>query len=124
MEKNKVVIILTVLVLALFVFNIGSCLNAYSQNSNRKKEMFQRMDLEEKMAKATQENANIAAKLKELQKQLDDEKTNFQAAKKALTQEQLVNDNLKEELQNLAKVKTALEEELKKETANTKKVKK
>ncbi|MDO8661961.1 MAG: hypothetical protein Q7K98_01900 [Candidatus Omnitrophota bacterium] len=124
MGKNKVVIILAVLVLALLVFNIGSCINAYSQNSNRKKEMFQRMDLEEKMAKAVQENASIAAKFKELQKQLDDEKANFQAAKRALTQEQLVNDSLKEELQNLTKVKAALEEELKKETVNTKKARK
>lgn len=124
MDKNKTVIILTISVLLLLVFNIGSCINAYSQNSGRKKEMFQRIDLEEKMARAAQESADANARLKGLQKQLDDEKSNFQAAKKALIQEQLVNDSLKEELQNLTKVKEALEEELKKHAANTKKAKK
>ena len=124
MGKNRLVVILTILVLLLFVFNIGSCINAYSQNSNLKKEMFQRMDLEEKMAKASQENASAAGKLKGLQKQLDDERADYQATKKALTQEQLVNNSLKEELQNLTKVKEALEEELKKEAAGTKKAKK
>jgi len=124
MEKNRVVIILAILVLALFVFNVGSCLNAYNQNSNRKKEMFQRMDLEEKMAKTVQENANITAKLKEVQKQLDEAAANYQAAKKALSQEQMITNNLKEDLQKLTKAKEALEEEFKKETAGTKKVKK
>lgn len=123
MEKNKVVIILAVLVLILFIFNLGSCISAYSQNLGRKKEMFQRLDLEEKMAKVLQENASLAANLKGLQKQLDEQTADYQAAKKALTQEQMITASLKEDLQKLTKAKEALEEELKKETAGTKKVK-
>ena len=82
------------------------------------------MELEEKMAKAAQESAGAAVKLKELQKQLDDETANYQAAKKALTQEQMITSSLKEDLQKLTKAKEALEEELKKETTTIKKVKK
>jgi len=120
MDKNKIVIILAVLAVVLFIFNIGSCVNAYSQNSSRKKEMFQRMELEEKSSKLALDNANTAGKLKELQKQLDQEAAAGLAAKQALTQEQLVNSSLKEDLQKLTKAKEVLEEELKKQLANKK----
>lgn len=120
MDKNKIIIVLTVLVVVLFIFNIGSCVNAYSQNSNRKKEMFQRIELEEKSGKLALDNANAAGKLKELQKQLDQETAASLAAKQALTQEQLVNSSLKEDLQKLTDAKEDLEAELKKQLANKK----
>ena len=66
--KSRAIIILAILVLILFVFNIGSCANAYNQNTARKKEMFQRIDLEEKMNKFNQEKASLAEKLKEKEK--------------------------------------------------------
>ncbi|MFH0855312.1 MAG: hypothetical protein V1869_02165 [Candidatus Omnitrophota bacterium] len=124
MDKNRVVIILAVLTGALFIFNIGSCVNAYNQNAGRKKEMFQRMELEEKTGKLALDNANAAGKLKELQKQLDQEAASNLATKKALIQEQLISSSLKEDLQKLVKVKETLEEELKKQLKANKKAKK
>jgi len=124
MDKNRIVIILAVLVVTLVIFNLGSCVNSYSQNSARKKEMFQRMELEEKAGKLALENANTAGKLKELQRQLDQETANHLATEKSLTQEQLINSSLKEDLQKLNKAKEALEEELKKQLAINKKAKK
>lgn len=120
MDKNRVVIILAVVVAILFIFNVGSCVNAYSQNSGRKKEMFQRMELEEKSAKLALDNANASGKIKELQRQLDQEKASNLALKQSLTQEQLVGSSLKEDLQKLTKAKEALEAELKKQLGNKK----
>jgi|GEM_PF-5797555 len=124
MDKNRVVIILSGLALMLFVFNIGSCVNAHNQSSARKKEMFQRMELEEKSGKLALENANTAGKLKELQKQLEQEATANLETKKILAQEQLMNNSLKEDLQKLNKAKETLEEELRKQLAFNKKAKK
>lgn len=123
MDKNKTVIILAAVVLLFFVFNIGSCVNAYNQNSARKKEMFQRLDLEEKMAAAVKENAGAAEKIKDLQKQLDQAAGDLEEMKKSLTQEQLINASLKDDLGKLTKSKDALEEELKKAAASAKKAK-
>jgi len=123
MDKNRVVIILGVSTLALLIFNIASCVNVYNQDSLRKKEMLQRMDIEEKMSKAAQESASSFEKLKALQKELDEETAAYQTAKKALVQEQLVGKSLKDDLQKVTKLKEALEEELKKISTN-KKVKK
>ncbi len=108
----------------LFVFNIGSCVSAHNQSSARKKEMFQRMELEEKSGKLALENANTAGKLKELQKQLEQEATANLETKKILAQEQLMNNSLKEDLQKLNKAKETLEEELRKQLAFNKKAKK
>ncbi|MDD5568609.1 MAG: hypothetical protein PHY88_05335 [Candidatus Omnitrophica bacterium] len=124
MDKNRVVIILSGLVLASFVFSIGSCVNAYNQSSARKKEMFNRMEIEEKSGKLALENANAAGKLKELQKQLEQETAANLETKKILAQEQLMNSSLKEDLQKLSKDKEALEEELKKQLAFNKKARK
>ena len=63
MNKDKVIVILAVAALLLFILNIGSCVNAYSQNALRKKEMLQRMNLEEKTGKVIQEKAGLAEKI-------------------------------------------------------------
>jgi biopolymer transport protein ExbB/TolQ len=122
--KDKPTLILGILVVFFFVLNIGSCINAYSQNSARRKEMIQRMDLEEKMGKFSQEKAAMIDKLKAKDKELEDELSAHQATKKALTQEQMVSQSLKEELQKVTKIKDALEEELKQALTTGKKNKK
>ena len=124
MPKGKLVVILAVLSLILFVFNIGSCANLYSQSSARRKEMAQRMDLEEKMIKFTKEKAAILEKLKAREKELEEEKASSQAIKKVLVQEQLVGQSIKEELEKVTKLKQALEDDLKEALANSKKAKK
>lgn len=122
--KSRAIIILAVLLLILFIFNIGSCANAYNQNTARKKEMFQRIDLEEKMNKFNQEKASFAEQLKEKEKELEKEKASLQAANKELAREQSANQNLKDELDKTNRLKSALEEDLKKALATVKKAKK
>ena len=124
MLKGKLIVILAVLSVILFVFNIGSCANSYSQSSARKKEMAQRIDLEEKMIKFTQEKAIILKKLEAKEKELEEEKVSCQATKKALVQEQLVGQSIKEELEKVTKLKQALEEDLKEALVSSKKAKK
>ena len=121
--KEKPVVILAILSLILFVLNIGSCASSYSQNAARRKEMAARMDIEEKMVKANQEKSVLSEKLKSRDKDSEEEKVVYQAAKKALAQEQLVCQNLKDELQKVTKLKEALEENLKEALAANKKVK-
>lgn len=124
MDKNRVLIILAAVTLVLFIFNIASCANVYKQDSLRKKEMLQRMEIEERMSKAAQDNAISSEKLKGIQKELDDEVAAHQVTKKALIQEQLIDKSLKEDLQKVTKVNEALEEELKKALTTNKKAKK
>jgi len=121
MFKEKPVLMLAILSLVLFVLNIGSCVGSYSQNAARRKEMAQRLVSEEKMVKANQEKTALLEKLKVKEKELEDEKLSGQAAKKALIQEQLVCQNLKDELQKVTKLKEALEDNLKEAIAANKK---
>ena len=121
--KEKPVVILAVLSLVLFVFNIGSCASSYSQNAARRKEMAQRLDSEEKMVKANQEKAAILEKLKAKDKESEEERATCQAARKALAQEQLICQNLKDELQKVTKLKEALEDDLRAALAVNKKAK-
>ena len=62
--KGRAIIILAILTLLLFILNIGSCASSFSQGSARRKEMAQRMDLEEKFGKLNQEKAAVIDKLK------------------------------------------------------------
>ncbi len=122
--KGRIIIILAVIILILFIFNIGSCVNAYNQNAGRKKEMFWRMDLEEKMSRFTQEKAGFAEKFKAKDKELEEEKASHQAAKNELERERLVSQGLKSELEKANKLKDVLEEDLKRALTAGKKVKK
>ena len=121
--NNRPVFGLVVLSSVLFVSNIGSCINSYSQDSARKKEMAQRMDLEEKLSKFTQEKTSVSEGLKAKEKELEAEKVSSEAVKKALAQEQLVCQNLKEELERVTRLKEALEDDLKEALAANKKAK-
>jgi CHASE3 domain sensor protein len=55
----------------------------------------------------------LEEKVKELNRLIEDEKKADEVTKKTLTQEQLVNKSLKEELEKVAKLKEKLEEDLK-----------
>lgn len=122
--KGRAIIVLSILVVLLLVLNIGSCASSLNQGSARRKEMAQRIELEEKMSKFNQEKAVIIDKVKAKDRELDVEKALHEATKKALLQEQLIGQSLKEDLQKVTKVKEALEEELKGALAANKKAKK
>jgi len=110
--KDKLILILAILTVIFFVATIGSCNNALRQKNARDKEMSTRLDLEEKMTKVAQQRLTTEEQLKAKDKEIEEEKAAQLATKKALVQEQLVNQSLKEELQKVNKLKDALEEEL------------
>jgi hypothetical protein len=119
--QKKPVLMLAILSLVLFVFNIGSCISSHGQNVELKKEMAQRLDTEERMTRANQEKAALLEKLKIKEKESEEDKDALQATRKALTQEQLVCRNLQDELSKVNKLKEALEDNLKKALADNKK---
>lgn len=111
--KNRAILILGILTAIFFIGTVGSCSNTSRLRSSRDKEMTTRLDLEEKMSKFMQEKQGLEKKLKELTEGLDAEKAGHQVTQKALLQEQLVNQSLKEEITKVTKLKEALEEDLK-----------
>jgi uncharacterized membrane protein YhiD involved in acid resistance len=110
--KNQIILILAVLTIIFFIIALGSCSNANRLKNARDKEMSARLVLEEKMSKFSQEKAALEEKIKEKEKELEQEKAGHDASKKALVQEQLVSQSLKEELEKVVKLKEALEEDL------------
>lgn len=98
MQKNNLTVVLLIVCAALIFFNIQSCSSGLRQKKAREKEMAVRLDAEEKLVKFTQEKQVLEEKLKSKEQELADEKAGHQVTKKALLQEQLVNQGLKEEL--------------------------
>jgi hypothetical protein len=114
LARNRLVVILAALNLIFFFGTLSSCSNARKQKSLKDKEMFSRIDVEEKMSKVSQDKTYFEDKLKIKDKELEDEKTAHQSAKKILAQEQLLNQSLREELAKVIKLKEAAEDELRK----------
>jgi biopolymer transport protein ExbB/TolQ len=111
--KTRLLLILGILSVILLFTSINSCNSARVQESKRRNEVEQRLDSEEKadsslkQLNAVQEQLKTAgAKEQEVLQELD-------TAKKALLQEQMVNQSLKGEIEKLSKLKEALEEDLK-----------
>jgi len=111
--KNKLILILSILCVIFVLSLIGSCSNSFRQGNLRNKEMITRLDLEEKMSKYLQEKAALDKKISSLSGELTETKTDLEATKKALVQEQLVSQSLKDELNKITKLKETLEENLK-----------
>jgi len=112
--KNRIVIILAILTVIFFFSTLSSCNSAMRQKAGRDKEMAARFQLEEKMAKFSQEKSALEEKAKAKEKETEEANAAFGAAKKALVQEQLMNQGLKEELQKVTELKVSLENDLKK----------
>jgi predicted Holliday junction resolvase-like endonuclease len=113
-------IILVILCLILLIGNISSCNSAYRNKTARDKEMFSRLDLEEKMSKVGKQISDLEEKLKEKEKDLLEEKVVQDALKKSLAEEKLANETLKGELEKLNELKKTLEEDLKEALAKKK----
>lgn len=111
--KTRIILILVILTAIFFIGMLKSCSTASHERLARDKEMGIRLDLQEKMSKFDQEKTVAESKLKTITTELEEEKVAHQATKKALLQEQLVNQSLTEELQKVTKLKEALEEDLK-----------
>jgi preprotein translocase subunit SecF len=121
--KDKLILVLAILVMIFFVWNIASCSNVFKFRKARDKEMITRLELEEKLNKLTQDKTLTDNKLAAANKELQEEKAAHQAVQKALSQEQLLTQSLKEELQKVVKLKEALEEDLKEALVGAKQTK-
>lgn len=111
--KNRLIVVLGILTVIFFLGTISSCSNARKQETGRKKEMLTRLELEEKMSKFNQEKSDCESRINAAVQEAEAEKAAHLVTKKSLTQEQLVNQSLKEELNKVTKLKEALEEDLK-----------
>ena len=122
--KNRIVIILGILAAIFFFGTLSSCNSAMRQKAARDKEMAARLALEEKTSKYAQEKSALEEKAKARENEALELKASLEATKKALVQDQLVAQSLKEELEKVTKLKETLEEDLKQALVNGKKPKK
>jgi predicted RNase H-like nuclease (RuvC/YqgF family) len=122
--KNRSVIILAVLSTIFFLGTLSSCSNAIRQKAARDKELAARLALEGKTSKYVQERSALEEKAKAKENEAQELKVDLEAARKALVQDQLVSQSLKEELEKVTKLKESLEEDLRQALANGKKPKK
>ncbi|MDD5465736.1 MAG: hypothetical protein PHP73_05300 [Candidatus Omnitrophica bacterium] len=111
--KNRILIILAALSVVFFFGTLSSCSSAMRQKAARDKEMAARLALEERMSKFSQDKSTLEERAKAKEKEAQELKNTLEAAKKALLQDQMVNQSLKEELEKVTKLKDALEENLK-----------
>jgi len=107
--KNRIILILTIMAIIFLMVAMRSC-----GASNRLKATLIELDKEKAVSWDSEQKINELKKDKAgLQKELGDAKSENDAAKKALMQEQLVSQSLKEELEKVTKLKETLEEDLK-----------
>lgn len=121
--KNRLILILGLLTIIFFLSTIGSCAGTQRQKSQIKKEMMSRLQAEEKLDSIQKQWDKQIADLKVLEAQLEEEKAANQATKKALVQEQTMNQSYKEEIDKLTKLKEVLEENLKEALSKARKAK-
>ncbi|TAM43302.1 hypothetical protein EPN54_00515 [bacterium] len=106
--RNRVVIILAVLTLIFFFGTLSSCNNALRQKARSDKEMAARIALEEKVSKFAQESSALEEKAKAKEKEAEDAKLELETAKKALIEEQAVNQGLNDQLRKTGQPKEAV----------------
>lgn len=111
--RGRAILILAVVAAIFFISTVSSCSAVGRLRHAKDKEMATRLDLEEKMSKFTTEKTALDSKLSSQTQALEEEKAAHEVTKKALLQEQMVNQSIKEELQKVSKLKEALEEDLK-----------
>lgn len=111
--KNRIVIILAVLLAIFFFSSLSSCNSAMRIKASRDKEMANRIVLEEKMSKFSQDRSSLEEKAKAKEKEVEELKQALDTANKSLVQEQLINQSLKEELEKITKLRDTLETDLK-----------
>ena len=111
--KSRVILILAISTALFFLTSVSSCGGAHKFRVARDKEMATRLDLEESIDKSLQEKSILENEVKQFTKALEELKSAYGANKKALTQQELINQSLKEELKKVTKLKEALEEDLK-----------
>ncbi|MFH1397139.1 MAG: hypothetical protein ABIH27_01120 [Candidatus Omnitrophota bacterium] len=117
--RGKLFPILVLLTLVFLITTIKSCGNIQKQKNMKDKEMYARLEAEEKLQDEKKgRDFQLMAKDKELQ----NEKASHEATKKLLDQERLVSKDLKEGMVKVTQVKEALGEEFKDASVNSKSI--
>ncbi|MCX7662068.1 MAG: hypothetical protein N2Z79_05250 [Candidatus Omnitrophica bacterium] len=111
--KNRIILILSILSVVFLITNINSCMEIRKEKRHKEREIAQRMELEERINKFSQEKTNWENNLDRCQKELEQTKEKLNTTEKALLQADLINKSLKEELDKVIKLKEILEEDLK-----------
>jgi len=111
--KNRIIIALVILSLIFLTGMIKSCSDSGRYKINGNNEMRTRLDCEEKLNNFSKEKTATENKVHAATQALEEERVALTAAKKALLQEQLVSQSLKEEIEKITKLKETLEEDLK-----------
>lgn len=119
--KNRIIAILTILGIIFFLLWLTASSTASKQKANASSKAALSMELEEKNVKLEKEKAGLADELKNAQAQLTEERAAHEAAKKALSQEQIAEQVLKVELERVMRLKDVLEKDLKEALAGQKK---
>ncbi len=97
--KDRIVIILAIISVVFFFGTLSSCNNAMRQKAGRDKEMAERLQLEEKMNKFSQERSALEERVKAKEKEAEEARLALEETKKVLAQEQLDSQGLKDQLQ-------------------------
>jgi flagellar capping protein FliD len=108
-NKNNIVLALSLFSVLLFLGMFKSCSDAYKYRKLRDKEVVKRLDLEEKVDKLSRERNSEGDKLKGLTEELEAQKKARAQAEKALQAMQA----LKQDLDKADKEKVTAVEELK-----------
>lgn len=111
--KNKYLIGLGILNVIFLVAAANAMVQGKRCIDVKRREEIQRFDAEQELNKMTSEKQVIEIKLKKLESDFALVSAEAAQAKKSLTQEQLVNQSLKSELEKIRKLKDALEQDLK-----------
>lgn len=111
--KNRIILIVSTLCLIFFFWAIGVHSEIGKYKNNLQEEMRKRIEMEEQNTSFLKERSALQENVRQLASQIEEEKAAHQATKKALVQEQLVTDSLKEEVEKMTRLKEALEEDLK-----------
>ncbi len=120
--KNKVVLGLAVGNVLFLILAASSCNASYKYKKLKDKEAEMRFDSQEKAERTMRERQTVEETLKQATSALEEERGLRQAAEKSLTQQQMVNDSLKAEIEKLRKLKEKLELEIKETLATGKSV--
>ena len=111
--KNRVMAILSILVIIFLLLFIGANSNLSRQRKNASEHAARVMDLEDKIVKLEKEKSALSEDLKNAQAQAAEEKASHEATKKTLSQEQVAEQALKAELERITRLKETLEKDLK-----------
>ncbi len=115
--RNRVIVVLGVLVVVLFSLWLGSRTEASRQKNTINVKSALNMELEEKYLRLEKERARLAQDLKEAGIRIEEEKSAQDLLKKTLSQELLAEAALKAELERLSVLKEGQEKDSLNETA-------